>query len=147
MPDGGVDRIVQVTAGHPYLVQLVCDALCRHLNENGRLEASTDDLEAALDALRVFKGRETDKPVSILLAEPADRLATGESASATPGFFDPSSDPAPGKPRPEKQATLAGTCSRLWYRPHLQAHSVGCGTGHTCRHMKSEVVQATLAGT
>ena len=48
-PDGGVERILDATRCHPYLVQLVCDQLCRHLNEHGRLVATGDDIESAID--------------------------------------------------------------------------------------------------
>lgn len=48
-PPGGVDRILGQTAGHPYLIQLVCDILCRGLNEKERLHATDDDLERAFD--------------------------------------------------------------------------------------------------
>ncbi len=48
-PDGGVERIVEETHGHPYLIQLVCDHLCKRLNEKKRLKADMADLEAAFD--------------------------------------------------------------------------------------------------
>lgn len=48
-PDGGVERIVGETHGHPYLIQLVCDHLCKRLNEKKRLKADMDDLDAAFD--------------------------------------------------------------------------------------------------
>jgi hypothetical protein len=48
-PPGGVDRIVCETHGHPYLVQLVCDALVRDLNGQERLTATDADLTRALD--------------------------------------------------------------------------------------------------
>ena len=48
-PDGGVQRIVAATSGHPYLVQLVCDGLCRRLNDDGRFQATSGDVEAAID--------------------------------------------------------------------------------------------------
>jgi hypothetical protein len=48
-PPGGVERILAATGRHPYLLQLVCDRLCRRLAEEGRLQAITKDLEAALD--------------------------------------------------------------------------------------------------
>ena len=48
-PAGGVERILTRTARHPYLIQFVCDTLCRRLNEIGRLKANDDDLERAFD--------------------------------------------------------------------------------------------------
>jgi hypothetical protein len=48
-PEGGVDRIVRETNGHPYLVQLVCDALIRDLNGRSLLKATDADLTRALD--------------------------------------------------------------------------------------------------
>jgi hypothetical protein len=48
-PAGGVDRILAETRCHPYLIQLVCDELCRRLNEEERLRASDGDLEVAVD--------------------------------------------------------------------------------------------------
>jgi hypothetical protein len=48
-PEGGVERILAATACQPYLIQLVCDALCRQLNSHGRLRASDDDLDRAID--------------------------------------------------------------------------------------------------
>ncbi len=48
-PTGGVERIAETTNGHPFLVQLVCDVLCRHLNGNKRLKATSDDIETAID--------------------------------------------------------------------------------------------------
>ncbi|MCP4548019.1 MAG: hypothetical protein GY835_16260, partial [bacterium] len=48
-PAGGVERIAETTNGHPFLVQLVCDVLCRRLNENKRLKATSDDIETAID--------------------------------------------------------------------------------------------------
>lgn len=48
-PKGGAARIVEATGGHPFLVQLVCDKLCRSLNQQGRLAAIMKDVEAAID--------------------------------------------------------------------------------------------------
>ena len=48
-PEDGVERILRLTAGHPYLTQLVCDRLCRHLNAEGRLVATDEDVERAID--------------------------------------------------------------------------------------------------
>jgi uncharacterized protein len=48
-PPGGVDRIVRETHGHPYLVQLVCDALIRDLNSRSQLVAVDEDLSRAFD--------------------------------------------------------------------------------------------------
>ncbi len=48
-PSGGVERIVQETHGHPYLVQFVCDSLVRDLNSTGRMKADNSDLERAFD--------------------------------------------------------------------------------------------------
>ncbi len=48
-PPGGVDRILAETGRHPYLLQLVCDRLCRDLNHAGRTAAAPDDVEAAID--------------------------------------------------------------------------------------------------
>jgi len=48
-PPGGVERIVRETQGHPYLVQLVCDALVRDLNSRGYFKAEAADLDRAFD--------------------------------------------------------------------------------------------------
>ncbi len=48
-PPGGVDRIAHETRGHPYLIQLVCDKLTRHLNDQKRLQATDADIELAID--------------------------------------------------------------------------------------------------
>jgi hypothetical protein len=49
-PEGGVEHLVTQTRGHPYLLQLVCDELCRRLNEQRRLHATPEDIQAAVDA-------------------------------------------------------------------------------------------------
>jgi hypothetical protein len=49
-PEGAVDHLLAQTNGHPYLIQLVCDELCRRLNEQQRLHAEPDDMQAAIDA-------------------------------------------------------------------------------------------------
>ncbi len=48
-PAGGVERLLRETGCHPYLLQLVCDQLCRLLNAAGRLKATSGDLDEALD--------------------------------------------------------------------------------------------------
>lgn len=56
-PPGGVDRIIEQTHGHPFLVQKVCDELVRHMNETGGLldaqgqqrRSTAEDLEDAFD--------------------------------------------------------------------------------------------------
>lgn len=48
-PPGGVARIAGETRGHPYLIQLVCDALVRDLNGRGKLTAENADITRALD--------------------------------------------------------------------------------------------------
>ncbi len=48
-PPGGVARIAGETRGHPYLIQLVCDALVRDLNGRGKLAAEDADVTRALD--------------------------------------------------------------------------------------------------
>lgn len=48
-PPGGVARIAAETRGHPYLVQLVCDALVRDLNGRAKLAADDADVTRALD--------------------------------------------------------------------------------------------------
>jgi hypothetical protein len=32
-----------------YLIQLICDELCRHLNAEGRLKATPDDIQKSID--------------------------------------------------------------------------------------------------
>ena len=49
-PEGAVDHLLADTHGHPYLIQLVCDELCRRLNEQQRMHADPDDVQAAIDA-------------------------------------------------------------------------------------------------
>lgn len=48
-PEGGVDRILYATHGHPYLLQLAGDLLCQRINAQGRLSASDADVTHALD--------------------------------------------------------------------------------------------------
>jgi len=48
-PPGGVERIVEATYGHPYLLQLVCYVLCRRLMERKQFEATLTDIETAID--------------------------------------------------------------------------------------------------
>jgi hypothetical protein len=51
-PEGGVDRILRETHCHPYLVQKVCDELCRYLNEHGgRRRATDEELSDVIDGL------------------------------------------------------------------------------------------------
>ena len=45
----GVERIVQQTRGHPYLVQFVCDALVRDAAVERQRKATDDDLTRAFD--------------------------------------------------------------------------------------------------
>jgi hypothetical protein len=49
-PEGAVDRLIFETRGHPYLIQLVCDELCRSLNNQQRVHAKPDDIQAVIDA-------------------------------------------------------------------------------------------------
>lgn len=50
-PDGGVERILAETGRHPFLIQKVCDDLCRLLNERGGLRrATTDELDEVIEA-------------------------------------------------------------------------------------------------
>lgn len=42
-PKGGVERILQETRCHPFLIQKVCDELCKYLNENGGRRRATDE--------------------------------------------------------------------------------------------------------
>ncbi|MDX1999178.1 MAG: hypothetical protein SF066_15785 [Thermoanaerobaculia bacterium] len=51
-PPGGVDRILERTGRHPFLLQLVGDKLCFHLNSVGRLKAAEEDLDWAFEAAR-----------------------------------------------------------------------------------------------
>ncbi len=48
-PPEVIDSIIDRTARQPYLIQLVCDTLCRRLNRDHRLVATGDDLEPAFD--------------------------------------------------------------------------------------------------
>ena len=48
-PEAAVDHILEQTARHPYLIQLTCDVLCRHLNAERRHRATDADLERAFD--------------------------------------------------------------------------------------------------
>lgn len=48
-PEGGVEHLLNMTACHPYLLQLTAYQLTRRLNDAGRLSATGDDLTAALD--------------------------------------------------------------------------------------------------
>ena len=52
-PEGEIDRILHQTAGHPYLIQLTCDALCRHLNEERRHHATPQDIDRAFDRVLI----------------------------------------------------------------------------------------------
>jgi hypothetical protein len=42
-PAGGVARILRETRCHPFLIQKVCDELCKRLNETGGRRCATDD--------------------------------------------------------------------------------------------------------
>ena len=42
-PEGGVERILRETGRHPFLIQKVCDELCRLLNKRGGRRRATDD--------------------------------------------------------------------------------------------------------
>ncbi|HYO71313.1 MAG TPA: hypothetical protein VEU33_35070 [Archangium sp.] len=42
-PEGGVERILRETCCHPFLIQKVCDELCKYLNENGGRRRATDE--------------------------------------------------------------------------------------------------------
>lgn len=48
-PPAGVARIVEVTHGHPFLVQLVCESLCRRLRDEDKPKATPADVERAID--------------------------------------------------------------------------------------------------
>ncbi|MDY7093172.1 MAG: hypothetical protein SX243_09395 [Acidobacteriota bacterium] len=48
-PDGGVERLIEATGCHPYLLQLTAYQLVQRLNTAQRLKATDDDLTAALD--------------------------------------------------------------------------------------------------
>lgn len=50
-PPSGVDLILTRTRCHPYLIQRVCEELCKRLNARGVLRATEEDLEAAFDVL------------------------------------------------------------------------------------------------
>jgi hypothetical protein len=51
-PEAGVLRILRETRCHPFLIQKVCDELCKHLNEHGGLRRATDDeLTSVLDGV------------------------------------------------------------------------------------------------
>lgn len=58
-PAGGVERVIGVTNGHPYLLQLVGDRLVALLNQRSVQVASNDDVEQAimdaLDSQSVFR--------------------------------------------------------------------------------------------
>jgi len=48
-PEGGVQRILAETHGHPHFTQAVCDAFVRRLNEAKRFTATSLDVERAID--------------------------------------------------------------------------------------------------
>ena len=49
-PEGGVARILRETRCHPFLIQKVCDELCKHLNAHGgRRQATDEELTEVLD--------------------------------------------------------------------------------------------------
>jgi uncharacterized protein len=51
-PPGGVDRIVAQTGRHPFLIQKVCDELCRLLNaRGGRRRATEAELTEVFDGV------------------------------------------------------------------------------------------------
>ncbi len=88
-PPGGVERLVRETHGHPYLLQLVCDALVRDLNGRQRLTAEDADitraLDRALDATPLFRelwDDRTDDERALLrrLAEPESLALEPSSA-------------------------------------------------------------------
>ena len=57
-PEGGVDRILEQTGRHPYLLQKAGDDLCRLLNSRGGLRKATDD-----ELTEVFDGMIRDVQV------------------------------------------------------------------------------------
>jgi hypothetical protein len=121
-PEGGVERIVAATRGHPYLVQKTCDNLVKLLNARGGLRLATDaELTEALDKVvqegdHVFleawdSPRRTDAERATLL-----RLATTDG----PGQAD---GPAVELARDgyvvldgESQASIAVPLLRDWIR-------------------------------
>lgn len=49
--DLAIDKILRVTAGHPYFLQLVCYTLVKHANQNGSGYVTISDVNAALDEM------------------------------------------------------------------------------------------------
>jgi hypothetical protein len=49
--DLAIDKILRVTAGHPYFLQLVCYTLVKHTNQQGSGYVTISDVNAALDEM------------------------------------------------------------------------------------------------
>ena len=89
--------ILAQTHGHPYLIQLVCDELCRLLNEPpARLRATDGDLERAFDAAITKAGgvlfselwsQRTPEERLCLRALTRGPLVPDNAASAVPGLL------------------------------------------------------------
>ncbi len=47
-PDGGVERILEQTHRHPFLVQKTCDELVKYLNAQHQMKATSDDIDRTL---------------------------------------------------------------------------------------------------
>jgi hypothetical protein len=70
--DLAVERILRITAGHPYFVQLMCQTLVNFANENQRNFITADDLRGVLD--ETFALGEAHFESYWTLASPKERL-------------------------------------------------------------------------
>lgn len=89
--DAATAAVLAQTGGHPYLIQLVGDAVVRRLNEQRRREATARDIEAALDmALERVRGK--DFPALWQMLSDAERarlraLAAGDAIATDDAVF------------------------------------------------------------
>lgn len=89
--DAATAAVLAQTGGHPYLIQLVGDAVVRRLNEQRGREATARDIEAALDmALERVRGK--DFPALWQMLSDAERgrlrrLAGGDAIATDDAVF------------------------------------------------------------
>ncbi|HEX7837975.1 MAG TPA: ATP-binding protein, partial [Kofleriaceae bacterium] len=120
-PEGGVDRIIEQTGRHPYLLQKAGDDLCRLLNSRGGLRSATPD-----ELTEVFDGMIRDVHVfdELWHSRTADEQATLRrlARSDEPGELDPAAIPLAREDylvRRGDQVSIAGPLFREWIRMNV----------------------------
>jgi hypothetical protein len=120
-PEGGVDRILDETGRHPYLLQKAGDDLCRLLNSRGGLRKAT-----AEELTEVFDGMVRDAQVFDVIwrSRTQDEQATLHrlAKSDEPGHLDPSAIVLAREDylvRRGDQVTIAVPLFREWIRMNV----------------------------